>query len=156
LKKDLPYDTAKDFKAIAKVGTVSAILLVNADSKAKNVTDFIDQAKKQPRVLNYGSVGVGSWGDTAMKLFQARTDIELTHVPYKGDPQVMAALVQGDLQAAFVSPISSMAMIKAGKVKALAIADAERLPVLPDLPTISESGLPDFDVTGWNAIFAPA
>jgi tripartite-type tricarboxylate transporter receptor subunit TctC len=80
----------------------------------------------------------------------------LTHVPYKGDPQVMTALVQGDLQAGFVSPISSMAMIKANRVKALAIADAERLPVLPELPTISESGLPDFEVTGWNAIFAPA
>ena len=156
LKKDLPYDTVKDFAPIAKVGTVSAILLVNADSPANSVEDFIALAKKQPGTLNYGSVGVGSWGDTAMKLFQARTGIELTHVPYKGDPQVMTALVQGDLQAGFVSPISSMAMIKADKVKALAIADAERLPVMPDLPTISESGLPGFDVTGWNAVFAPA
>ncbi|WP_353171318.1 Bug family tripartite tricarboxylate transporter substrate binding protein [Paracandidimonas soli] len=156
LKKDMPYDTIKDFAPIAKVGTVSAILLVNADSKADSVEAFIELAKKQPGALNYGSVGVGSWGDTAMKLFQSRTGIKLTHVPYKGDPQVMTALVQGDLQAGFVSPISSMAMIKANRVKALAIADAERLPVLPELPTISESGLPDFEVTGWNAIFAPA
>jgi len=156
LKKDLPYDTVKDFAPVAKVGTVSAILLVNADSKADSVETFIDLAKKQPGVLNYGSVGVGSWGDTAMKLFQARTGVELTHVPYKGDPQVMTALVQGDIQAGFVSPISSMAMMNAGKVKALAIADAERLPAIPNLPTISESGLPDFHVTGWNAVFAPA
>ncbi|MDS1141857.1 tripartite tricarboxylate transporter substrate binding protein [Pusillimonas sp. SM2304] len=156
LKKDLPYDTIKDFAPVAKVGTVSAILLVNADSKADSVQAFIDLAKQQPGVLNYGSVGVGSWGDTAMKLFQSRTGVELTHVPYKGDPQVIAALIQGDIQAGFVSPISSMAMMKAGKVKALAIADAERLPATPDLPTIGESGLPDFNVTGWNAVFAPA
>lgn len=156
LRKELPYNTIKDFSAVSKVGTVSAILLVSSDSKAKNMQDFIKMAKAQPGVLNYGSVGVGSWGDLVMTLFQAKSGIKLTHVPYKGDPQVVAALIQKDIQGAFVSPISSMAMLNAGKIRGLAIADKDRLSVLPNIPTVSESGLPGFEATGWNAIFAPA
>jgi tripartite-type tricarboxylate transporter receptor subunit TctC len=95
-------------------------------------------------------------GNLAMLLFETRTDINLTHVTYKGDPEVMTALVSGDIQAAFVSPISCMAFIKTGKVRALAIADLERLPALSSTPTIAESGFSGFSASGWNAIFAPA
>jgi len=156
LKKDMPYNTAKDFAAIAKVGTVSQILLVNPENRVKSVQEFVQTVKSKPGDFNYGSVGLGSMGNLSMLLFEARTGIDLTHVTYKGDPEVMTALISGDLQAAFVSPISSMAFIKAGKVKALAIADPERLPVLPTIPTISESGYSGFSASGWNAIFAPA
>jgi hypothetical protein len=156
LKKDLPYNTAKDFAAIAKVGTVSQILLVNQENKAKSLQEFVQMAKSKPGELNYGSVGLGSMGNLSMLLFEAKSGLDLTHVTYKGDPEVMTALISGDIQAAFVSPISSIAFIKAGKVKALAIADLERLPVLPAIPTISESGYLGFSASGWNAIFAPA
>jgi tripartite-type tricarboxylate transporter receptor subunit TctC len=156
LKKDMPYNTAKDFAAIAKVGTVSQILLVNQENKAKSLQEFVQLAKSKPGDLNYGSVGLGSMGNLSMLLFEAKAGLDLTHITYKGDPEVMTALISGDIQAAFVSPISSMAFIKSGKVKALAIADPERLPVLPTIPTISESGYPGFSASGWNAIFAPA
>jgi len=156
LKKDMPYNTARDFSAIAKVGTVSQILLVNQENKAKSLKEFVLTAKLKPGDLNYGSVGLGSMGNLSMLLFDSKAGIDLTHITYKGDPEVMTALISGDIQAAFVSPISSMAYIKSGKVKALAIADLERLSVIPDIPTISESGYPGFSASGWNAIFAPA
>jgi tripartite-type tricarboxylate transporter receptor subunit TctC len=156
LKKDMPYNTVKDFAPIAKVGTVSQVLLVSQYSKIKSLQELIQTAKSKPSELNYGSVGLGSMGNLAMLLFETRTDINLTHVTYKGDPEVMTALVSGDIQAAFVSPISCMAFIKSGKVKALAIADLERLPVLSSTPTIAESGFSGFSASGWNAIFAPA
>jgi len=156
LKKDMPYNTARDFTAIAKVGTVSQILLVNQENKAKSLKEFVLTAKLKLGDLNYGSVGLGSMGNLSMLLFDSKAGIDLTHITYKGDPEVMTALISGDIQAAFVSPISSMAYIKSGKVKALAIADLERLSVIPDIPTISESGYPGFSASGWNAIFAPA
>ena len=156
LKKDMPYNTAKDFAAIAKVGTVSQILLVNQENKAKSLQEFVQVAKSNPGDLNYGSVGLGSMGNLSMLLFEDKAGLDLTHITYKGDPEVMTALISGDIQAAFVSPISSMAFIKAGKVKPLAIADLERLPVLPNIPTVSESGYSGFSASGWNAIFAPA
>jgi tripartite-type tricarboxylate transporter receptor subunit TctC len=156
LKKDMPYNTARDFTAIAKVGTVSQILLVTQENKAKSLKEFVLTAKLKPGDLNYGSVGLGSMGNLSMLLFDSKAGIDLTHITYKGDPEVMTALISGDIQAAFVSPISSMAYIKSGKVKALAIADLERLSVIPDIPTISESGYPGFSASGWNAIFAPA
>ena len=156
LKKDMPYNTARDFTAIAKVGTVSQILLVTQENKAKSLKEFVLTAKLKLGDLNYGSVGLGSMGNLSMLLFDSKAGIDLTHITYKGDPEVMTALISGDIQAAFVSPISSMAYIKSGKVKALAIADLERLSVIPDIPTISESGYPGFSASGWNAIFAPA
>ncbi len=156
LKKDMPYNTARDFTAIAKVGTVSQILLVNQENKVKSLKEFVLTAKLKPGDLNYGSVGLGSMGNLSMLLFDSKAGIDLTHITYKGDPEVMTALISGDIQAAFVSPISSMAYIKSGKVKALAIADLERLSVIPGIPTISESGYPGFSASGWNAIFAPA
>lgn len=156
LKKDMPYNTSKDFAAVAKVGTVSQILLVNQENKANSLKEFVLTAKLKPGDLNYGSVGLGSMGNLSMLLFDSKAGIDLTHITYKGDPEVMTALISGDIQAAFVSPISSMAYIKSGKVKALAIADLERLSVIPGIPTISESGYPGFSASGWNAIFAPA
>lgn len=102
LKKDMPYNTAKDFAAITKVGTVSQILLVNQDNKAKSLQDFIQMAKLKPGDLNYGSVGLGSMGNLSMLLFEAKTGINLTNIIYKGDLEVMTALISGDIQAAFV------------------------------------------------------
>jgi len=155
LKKDMPYNTTKDFAAIAKVGTVSQILLVNQESKAKSLQEFVQMAKSKPGDLNYGSVGLGSMGNLSMLLFEDKAGIKLTHITYKGDPEVMTALISGDIQAAFVSPISAIQFIKAGKVKPLAIADLERLSILPNIPTVSESGFSGFSASGWNAIFAP-
>ncbi len=156
LKKDLPYNTNKDFTPIAKVGTVSAIFLVNKDVKEDNLKDFTRMAANKKNELNYGSVGVGSWGNLAMLLFQSKSGLKMTDVTYKSDPELMTALIRGDIHSAFVSPITSIPFIKSNKVKALAIADQERLATMPDVPTVSESGYKGFTATGWNAIFGPA
>ena len=154
--KNLPYDTAKDFAPVSKVGSVAEILLVNKDSPIKSVKDLIAAAKARPGFLNYGAVGVGSLGDLCMLLFQSQAGVKLTQVAYKGDPETLSALIRGDIQAAFVAPISAMAMVKSGKLRALAISDAHGSRALPEIPPVAKEGLPGFDVTGWNAVFAPA
>jgi tripartite-type tricarboxylate transporter receptor subunit TctC len=153
--KNLPYDTVKDFAPITKVGSVSEMLLVPNDGAA-NVKALIEQAKKSPQPLVYGSVGNGSLGDLATLIFQSRAKIKLLHVAYKSEPEIVTALIRGDLQFAFSSPPGALPMLNAGRIKAIAISDLARSPILPNLPTVAESGLPDFNVTGWNAIFAPA
>ncbi|MBV6304579.1 tripartite tricarboxylate transporter substrate binding protein [Candidimonas humi] len=154
--KNLPYDTAKDFAPVSKVGSVAEILLVNKDSPIKSVKDLIAAAKARPGALNYGAVGVGSLGDLCMLLFQSQAGVKLTQVAYKGDPETLSALIRGDIQAAFVAPISAMAMVKSGKLRALAISDAHGSRALPEIPPVAKEGLAGFDVTGWNAVFAPA
>ena len=154
--KNLPYDTAKDFAPITKVGSVAEILLTNKNSPINSVDDLIKEAKEHPGKLNYGSVGVGSLGDLCMLLFQSQAKIKMTHVAYRGEPEILSALIRGDIQAAFVSPIAAMAMVKAGKIKALAISDKQGSAILPKVPPVAKAGLARFDVTGWNAIFAPA
>lgn len=156
LMKSLPYDTVKDFSAIAKVGSVSAILFVNNELGIKNLDEFIKLAKSRPGMLNYGSAGIGSLGDLSMKAFQTRAGVRLEHVTFNGVPALMTSLIRGDIQAAFISPSDSIAMHQARKITALGIADLSRSPALPDVPTIAESGFPGFEVNGWNGIFAPA
>jgi len=156
LMKSLPYDTLKDFSGVAKVGSVSAVLFVNNDLGVKNVDDFIKLAKSKPGALNYGSAGVGSLGDLAMRQFQNQAGVRLEHVTFNGVPALMTSLIRGDIQAAFISPSDSIAMHQAKKITALGIADLSRSPALPDVPTIAEAGLPGFEVNGWNAIFVPA
>ena len=140
VKQELPYNTVKDFTAIAKIGSVSAVLLVNKDSPAKNLQEFVKLAKLKQDELNYGSVGIGSWGNLAMLLFESKVGLNMTGVAYKGDPELMTALMSGDIQSAFVSPITALPFIKSGKVRASAIADQERLASIPDIPTIAELG----------------
>jgi tripartite-type tricarboxylate transporter receptor subunit TctC len=154
--KHLPYDTAKDFQPVTKVGSVSEILLVPVNSKIQNLKALLDDAKKSPGKLTYGSVGVGSLGDLATLFLQSQAGVKMLGVTYKGEPQVSAALIRGDIDIAFSSLPAALPMMQAGKVKALAISDKARSPSFPDVPTVAEAGLPGYEVTGWNAIFVPA
>ena len=156
VKQEMPYNTVKDFSPIAKIGSVSAVLLVNKDNAAKTLQEFVRFAKAKQDEMNYGSVGVGSWGNLAMLLFESKVGLNMTGVVYKGDPELMTALISGDIHSAFVSPITALPFIKAGKVRALAIADPERLASIPNVPTVAELGYSGFSATSWNGIFGPA
>ncbi|HEX4330173.1 MAG TPA: tripartite tricarboxylate transporter substrate binding protein [Burkholderiales bacterium] len=156
IAKSLPYDTVKDFAPITKVGSVTEVLLVDKSSPLPSVKGLIEAAKAAPQPFTYGTVGTGSLGDLATLIFESKAKLKLLHVPYKSEPEIVTALIRGDLQFAFSSPPGALPMLNAGRVRALAISDIARSPIFPDLPTIAESGVPDYNVTGWNAIFAPA
>jgi tripartite-type tricarboxylate transporter receptor subunit TctC len=154
--KKLPFDTIKDFAAVSKIASLSEILLVPAGSNAKTMQDLIQEAKTEPNKLTYGTSGVGSFGDLCMLLFQSEAKIAMMHIPYESEPAVMAGLVRGDVQAAFISPNASLAMIRTGRVRAIAISDPNGIEALPDVPSVRQAGLPGFNVTAFNGIFVPA
>lgn len=154
LYEKLPYDSEKDFAPISMVTRVSEILLVPNDSPAKNVKEFIALAKSKN--LNYASVGIGSLAHLATELFRLTAKVEITHVPYRGVPQAQQAVMTGEVAAFFDTPITALPQIKAGTVRALGISTAQRLAIAPEMPTIAEAGLPDYEVTGWNGLLAPA
>lgn len=156
LNRKMPYDTVNDFTPVTLVSRVSQVLLVHPNMPVKTTKDLIALAKAKPRQLNFGSVGKGSLGHLSGELFAAKAGIEMVHVPYKGAPQIMAALLSNEVQIYFNVPISALSQIRSGKVRALGVSTPERLAVLPDVPTISESGLPGYEAIGWNGILAPA
>src|ERR1700733_12077206 len=150
----LPYDSERDFAPISMVTKVSEILLVPNSSPAKSVPEFIALARKEQ--LNYASVGVGSLAHLATELFLSMAGVKMTHIPYRGVPQAQQAVMTGEVAAFFDTPITALPQIRAGAVRALGISTRQRLAVEPELPTIAESGLPDYEVTGWNGVLAPA
>jgi tripartite-type tricarboxylate transporter receptor subunit TctC len=150
----LPYDSEKDFAPISMVTKVSEILLVPNSSPAKSIPEFIALARKEQ--LNYASVGVGSLAHLATELFLSTAGVKMTHIPYRGVPQAQQAVMTGEVAAFFDTPITALPQIRAGAVRALGISTRKRLDVEPELPTIAESGLPDYEVTGWNGVLAPA
>ena len=153
---NLPYNTQSDFAPISKVGSVAEILLVQANSPFKNAGDLVAAAKMGPGSLSYGSVGVGSLGDLASLELMSQSKTKMVHVAYASEPDVLLALVRGDIQSAFVTPVAALSMIRSGQVKALAVSSAVGLSILSDLPPVARSELAGYDVTGWNAVFAPA
>jgi tripartite-type tricarboxylate transporter receptor subunit TctC len=153
--KSLPYDTAAAFAPIGRVGQVAEILLVNKDSDIQNFGDLLKKARASHNRLNYGSVGAGSQGDICTLVFESQAGIKMEPVPYKSEPEMLTALMRNDVQVAFTSVPAALPQIRSGKVRALAVSSAERLALLPDLPTVAEAGLKGYDVTGWNGLFAP-
>jgi tripartite-type tricarboxylate transporter receptor subunit TctC len=132
------------------------VLLVNLKSPVKSVKELIALAAQRPGQLNYGAVGRGSLGDLSAQLFGSMAGIELVPVYYKSAPQIMTALIQGELQIYFSPPVVAVPQIRSDRVRALGVSTKSRLPIIPDVPTIAESGLPGFEVVGWNGILAPA
>jgi tripartite-type tricarboxylate transporter receptor subunit TctC len=156
LYASIPYDPVKDFAPITQVASTPNVLVVNPSVPASNVREFIAYAKANPGKLNFGSGSTGSAGHLAGELFKAQAGVQMTHVPYKGAAPAMQDLVGGQIQLMFDNLASSLAQVKAGRVKALAVTTAKRTALAPDLPTIAESGLPDFDISTWFGVFAPA
>jgi tripartite-type tricarboxylate transporter receptor subunit TctC len=154
--KAIPYDTVKDFAPVAKVGQVLEILVVGKDNGIDSMKTLLEKAAQARDTLTYGSVGTGSQGDLCTLVFQNQARVKMLPVTYKSEPEMVTALIRNDLQVAFVSPPVALPMIKGDKVRALAISSGKRSPLLPNVPTVAETGLAGYDVTGWNAIFAPA
>jgi tripartite-type tricarboxylate transporter receptor subunit TctC len=148
-RKSLPYDPFKDIASISMLFTVPYYLLVHPSIPAKNLQELIALAKANPGKYSFGSIGVGSGNHLAMEIVKVRAGLDMVHVPFKGAPQAMLALVGGDLQLTFEGPVTSLPNIRSGKVRALASSGSERTQALPDLPTMAESGMPGFDVVTW-------
>jgi tripartite-type tricarboxylate transporter receptor subunit TctC len=152
----LPYDPIKDFKPITLLAKVPSLYLVHPDVPAKNLKEFIAHAKRYPGKLNYGSAGNGSAGHLAMEYLKAAADLFIVHVPYRGTGPQLTDLLAGRLDAASVGAPAVLQFIKAGKLRCIATGTVQRLPQLPDVPTVSEQGFPGFEMTQWYGLLAPA
>ena len=156
LFKSLPYDTVKSFAPVTLVSTVSTVLIVGSDSPVKTTQEMIALAKAKPGTLNYGSVGSGSLGHLGAELMRSMARLQITHVPYKASPQVLTALVSGEIQLYFIASAGTVVpQEKAGRVRALGVSTRHRLPILPQVPPIADA-LPGYEATAWNGILAPA
>ena len=157
LYRKLPYDPQKDLSPISLTGRFALLLVVNpAAIKAGSAMELIDQAKKEPGKLDYASPGAGSPHHLAMELFKLRTGTALAHVPYKGAVPAIQDLIGGRIPLMFLDLAAGAPQIRAGKLKALAVASESRIPALPGLPTLHESGLPGFEAWAWQALAVPA
>jgi tripartite-type tricarboxylate transporter receptor subunit TctC len=156
LYKNLPYDIERDFAPVTMLTSGQYMLVVHPSVKADNLKDLVDLAKAHPNSLNYASAGIGTPLNLAAELFKARTGITMTHVPYKGGGPAAAAVLAGQVQVLFASLPSSLAHVKAGRLKALAVTGLRRSHAMPDLPTIAESGFPGYQVTSWYGFLVPA
>jgi tripartite-type tricarboxylate transporter receptor subunit TctC len=156
LYKSMPYDAAKDFAPITLIAITPNVLVVNASLPVNNVREFLAYAKANSGKIAFGSGSNGSAGHLAGELFKVETGVDATHIPYKGGAPATQALLAGDTQFMFDNLANAMAQVKAGKLKALAVTTAQRSPLVPDLPTMAEAGLPGFDISTWYGLFAPA
>ncbi len=156
LYKNLSYDLVGDFAPVTQMTTQPYVLVVNPGLPVKSVGDLIAMAKAKPDGLHYGSSGIGGLSHLSGALFAALTDIRLTHVPYKGGAPAMQDVLGGRIEMLFSTIIQSQAQIAAGKLRPLAVTTARRSPAAPQLPTMIEAGVPDFEIAGWYGILAPA
>jgi tripartite-type tricarboxylate transporter receptor subunit TctC len=156
LFKKLPFDVTKDFAPITTLGFFEMVVAVDAGSRFKSLADVLAYAKANPGKLNIGTIAVGSTQNLAAELLKLRTGLDAVIVPYKGSPDVLRALKAGDVDVAVEILGPTMGQITGGSVRALALTDDRRNPVLPDVPTVQESGVANYDVTSWNALAAPA
>ena len=152
----LPYDPVKDFAPITQLVFLNQLLVANAALPVSNLKELIAYARAQPGKLNYASYGIGSQPHLAMEIFKNQSGTDIVHVPYKGIPQAVPAAIAGEVQLTFSGAASAQAHIKAGRLKALAIGGAARLPLMPEVPTFAEQGFADVPANAWFGLFAPA
>ncbi|MFN4031980.1 MAG: Bug family tripartite tricarboxylate transporter substrate binding protein [Acidovorax temperans] len=150
------YDPVKDFENIAILGRLPNALVVHSSLPFKTFKEFIDYAKKNPGKLNYGSGGVGSMGQLNVEMLKASTGAFTTHIPYRGGTPLITAVLGNEVQFILDNLVIMLPHIQAGKVRALAVANDQRLPQLPDVPTLAEVGYPQLNLTSWIGIAAPA
>ena len=156
LLSKLPYDVAKDLAPVIITSSQPNVLAVNAQLPVKSVQELVAWAKANPGKLSYASVGNGSSSHLNMELLKAVAGFDAVHIPFNGSPPAVLATVQGETQAMFAVMQPLQAQIQAGKLRALAVTTARRFPLLPDLPTIAESGYPGFEALAWNGVMVPA
>ena len=156
LYPNMPYDAVKDFAPITLVATTPNVLVINPSVPAQTAQQFIAYAKANPGKLNFASGSTGSAGHLAGELFNLETGAKMVHVPFKGAAPATQALLAGDTQLMFDNLSNAMPHVRAGKLRALAVTTAQRSKLAPDLPTMTEAGLTEFDISTWFGLFAPA
>ncbi len=156
LYSKLPYDTVKDFRAIARIGQVPFVLCVHPSLPARSLKEFVAFAKKRPGEINYASPGNGTPGHLSMELLKTMAAIDVAHVPYKGAAQALTDMLGGQVPAGFVVTAAAIPQIHNGKLRALAISSATRSPRLPDVASFDELGYKGFDVVSWIGLAGPA
>jgi tripartite-type tricarboxylate transporter receptor subunit TctC len=149
LTPDLPYEVDRDFEGISLVATTPMVLIVNPDVPARSVAEFVAYTKAHPGRMNFGTSGAGSTVHLAAELFKAVTGVEMVHVPYKSSADVLNAMASRDIQVAFDLILTAKPQIEAGTVRALAVTERARTSLLPDLPTIAETGYPAYEMSTW-------
>ena len=156
LQPKMPYDAARDFAPVFFVGNIANVLLVGSAQPMKSVQDVIKASKAKPGTLGYGTPGAGSSQHLSGEKFHLDAGIELVHIPYKGSGPSMQDLIAGQIPMSFDTALTALPYITSGKIRALAVTSGKRAKVLPDVPTLAESGLKGFDVASWQAIYVPA
>jgi tripartite-type tricarboxylate transporter receptor subunit TctC len=156
LYRQLPYDPVKDFAPVSLVAVQPNILVVHPAVPAHSVAELIALAKKNPGKLNYASSGSGAAAHLAGELFKTMAGVDLVHVPYKGAQPALTDVIAGQVQVMFATSASVIPHVRAGKLRALAVTAARRSPSVPELPTVSEAGVPGFEATTWHGVVVPA
>ena len=154
--KNQPYDVNKDFAPVTLLAKVPNVFVIHPDVPARNFQEFVAYAKKNPGQLNYGSAGNGSAGHLAMEYLKLVTGMFITHIPYRGTGPQLTDLLAGRTQASSAGMPALGAHIRAGKLRAIAVGTAQRIPALPDVPTVQEMGFKDFETSQWYGIRVPA
>jgi tripartite-type tricarboxylate transporter receptor subunit TctC len=152
----MPYDPQKDLAPITQFVSTWQMLVVHPSVPVSSTAELIALAKSKPTVLNFGSYGIGSSAHLAAELMNVKAGVRMTHVPYPGFPQAITDLTEARVQLLLPTVGSIIPYVKSGKVRALAVTSPKRLPFVPDLPTISESGIPGYEAVAWVGMFAPA
>jgi tripartite-type tricarboxylate transporter receptor subunit TctC len=150
-----PYDSLKDFQPIGQIVSASGVLVVGENFPANNLKEFIEYARKNPDKISYGSVGIGSSTHIAGATLAKQAGVKMVHVPYRGSAQIQTDIMGGQIQAAFVNLGGALPLIKANKLKAIAVSTEKRSSILPDVPAVAES-YPGFDFNFWYGLMAPA
>jgi tripartite-type tricarboxylate transporter receptor subunit TctC len=151
-----PFDLASDIAAVSLVGRVPVVIAVSSNSEFDSLTKLIDAAKKKPQAITYGSPGNGATPHLAVELFERAAGIQLTHVPYKGGTQAITDTIGGQVNAVAVNALEVQPHVKSGRLKVLAVMSKSRSPLMPDVPTIAESGFAGFEAAVWYGLIAPA
>jgi tripartite-type tricarboxylate transporter receptor subunit TctC len=152
----LPYDPIKDFAPITMLATLPNMLIVHPSVNVNSVREFVELLKANPNKYSFGSAGNGTSQHISGELFKIMTGTQMQHVPYKGSGPMIPDLLAGNIQLSFENITTAYPQVKAGKLKALAVTSAKRSLVAPDVPSMAEAGLPGYDITSWQAMFAPA
>ena len=153
--RQLPYDTLADFTPITLVASSPLVFVAHPSLGVSTIQELVAKAKASPGTINYGSSGPGTGGHLSVELLKSMAGIDMTHVPYKGAAPALTDLVAGRVQVVCTSPLPAMPHVKAGRLKALAVTSVKRSPMWPDIPTVAESGYPQYQSTLWYALLGP-
>jgi tripartite-type tricarboxylate transporter receptor subunit TctC len=156
LYKNQPFDGAKDFAPVMVIARVPNLISVNPDVKAKSLKELIDLVKAQPGKLSYATAGIGGTGHVAMELMKSMTGMDIVHVPYRGSAPATTDVVGGRVEVSSDNLPAVQPFVEAGKLRALAVTTTRRWPELPDVPTVTEAGVPGYEASAWFTIAAPA